>query len=104
MNGRTLALHLGRLCLAAFLLWLDVRYFLFYLFTLVLVVAHQVNHLRAVVRVLSLGHDVKLVTIYERLGLTEDDVKAAADRSLERVGAGAREGLDADWRIATSGR
>jgi hypothetical protein len=66
------------------------------------VVAHQVNHLRAVVRVLSLGHDVKLVSIYERLGLTE--VKAAADRSLERVGAGAREGLDADWRIATSGR
>jgi hypothetical protein len=51
MNGRTLTWHLGRLFLAAFLLWLDVRYFLFYLFTLVLVVAHQVNHLRAVVRV-----------------------------------------------------
>jgi hypothetical protein len=53
---------------------------------------------------LSLGHDVKLVSIYERLGLTEDEVKAAADRSLERVGADARAGLDADWRIATSGR
>jgi hypothetical protein len=51
MNGRTLAWHLGRLFLAAFLLWLDVRYFLFYLFALVLVVALQVNHLRAVVRV-----------------------------------------------------
>lgn len=103
MTGKIVAWHIGRLALAVVLLWLDVRFFLFYAFTIVLALGHQINHLRACVRVLSVGTDCKILAVCERLGVTREDISGRYDRIQAELEEADRRSLDADW-ILTRGR
>ena len=97
MAKKMIGWHVVELLVAAVLLWYDTRFFLFYAFMNLLKVSHQVNHLRASVRVATLGHDSKLFAVSEHLGLTKEDVSRveretlALDRRLKKE-------IDEDWR------
>jgi hypothetical protein len=104
MRTRSLIWHFCRLALAGILLWWDFRWFLFYAFTILLLILHHIDHLRALVRVLSIGHDAKLVAIYEHLGIPLANVLAVGERINVDLDEKQREGLDDDWRMASGGR
>jgi hypothetical protein len=99
MTTKALVWHGFRLALAALLLWWDVRVFFFYAFTLLLMVLHHVNYVRALVRVLSIGHDAKLMAIYEHLGLTAADVARIDHRTAARLNNQQARSLSEDWLI-----
>lgn len=101
MATKTLLWHFWRLALAAILLWWDIRLFWFYAFTILLLAIHTINHLRAVVRILSLSHDSKLIAIYERAGITHKDVGEVLERTTLALSLEHKKTLDEDWRLAS---
>ena len=71
MKTKTLLFHVFRLALAAGLLWWDTRVFLFYAFTMLLLLLHQLDNLRATIRVNNALADVRSSVILKRLGVSE---------------------------------
>lgn len=58
----------------------DVRWFLFYAFVIVLwVTAHQIDYLRKVIRVFQTVNELKLLSIMQRLGITQEEGQALGD-------------------------
>lgn len=81
--------HLFAWALGALCLWVDVRLFAIYAFASISIVSRQVDdarrqidHVRALVRVLSVAHDAKLIAIYRQLGLTEAEIRTACTDAL----------------------
>jgi hypothetical protein len=101
MTWTTVAWHFVRLSLAAILLWYNTQLFLFYAFTILLVVSHQVNHLRALVRILSLTTESRLIAVNEHLGVPPDDVSKILRRTKDKMNDRDKKQLDDDVRLAT---
>ena len=78
MDAKTLLWNFGRLALAVLLLSLDQRLFLFYLFTIALTGLHQLDRLRAIVRVYQVANEAHMFAIEEKLGVTIADVERTA--------------------------
>jgi hypothetical protein len=103
MSWKTITWHIVRLALAALLLWVDLRLFLFYAFVTLLRIEHQLNRVRAITRVFSISHDAKLIAIYGQLGLTPEDIKEAYQHSTKDMEEHQRRQLDMDWKLASGG-
>lgn len=96
MTGKQIAWHFVRLGLAAALLAFDTRVFLFYAFTLLLGLGWQVERLRAIVRILSMRSDAKLLALLTERGLGESDVLKATDKILTELTDEQREDFERD--------
>jgi hypothetical protein len=94
---KKLAWHMLHMALAALLLSIDTRFFLFYAFTLFLQVLYRLDHLRALVRVLSISHDAKLVAIYEHHGISLETIQEVSNRADTTLDDRQRKNLQNDW-------
>ncbi len=77
-----LAWHLVRLAIAATLLWLDIRYFLFYAFTLFLWASVRLDRLRALVRTYQVVNDCRFLLILQKLGVDPAEMERYSDAKL----------------------
>lgn len=82
MTTRAIWWHIWRLALGAGLLWWDTRAFLFYLFTLVLLVSRQINHLRAFSRMSAIDMDCWMTTLCEHLHIPRENVNRIYEMKL----------------------
>ena len=95
MTSREAAWHIGRLLLAAGLLAWDVRFFLFYAFTLLLQLLHRLERLRAIVRVFNVSTETKLLSVADAVGAT-GAIDARYARLLASLSPEQRKLLDDD--------
>jgi len=90
--------------LAAVLLWLDIRWFLFYAFTLLLQGLHEIDRLRAIIRVLHLRDEAAIRTLCSSAGVTDAQIEARWHEEYDGLTPEQQESVDYDARRAISGK
>lgn len=79
MNARATLDHILEIALAGFLLWLDIKYFLFFSFVFAIFHGYRIANLhRATASVFQFRNHIKLVAILNKLGITDDDLRTHA--------------------------
>jgi hypothetical protein len=101
MNWKRILWHLWRLALAAVLLWIDQRIFLFYAFTVLLVAVYMQEKTYALIRCFQVMNEARMTAIAEALKVSEEETNAAHQRAMGRLTLEQRDQLDADWRLVT---
>lgn len=101
-SWKRLLWHAVRLALAAVALAVDLRLFMFYAFTIMLLISHQVDHLRATVRVFQVLNDARLLLLMRHASIGNDDLQAFTDKMLDSLPRDEWDKLEADFRAVTS--
>lgn len=104
MTVRIFAWHCFRIALAAVLIWYDVRLFLFYAFITLLRVSHQVDHLRATIRILAAANDGRVLALCDSLGVAQSTINEVNAKITDEMSEADKRELRDDLRLATGGR
>ena len=99
LTWKEVAFHILRLAIAVALLAYDLRFFLFYAFTLLLQVLHQLNVLRALARVQYLWTQNLAGAMANKLGVTPEDIAAQFERAKSESEPEAWESLERDFNF-----
>jgi hypothetical protein len=101
ITNRELAWHLLRLGIAGLLLWLDVRFFLFYAFTLFLWVSIRLDRLRALSRTYQVVNDCRFLLVLEKLGVDPAEIERFSDAKLAELTTAQQASVERDMRAVT---
>jgi len=95
--------YLFLLALAAALLAVDLRFFLFYAFMVLLMLLYQVDYLRAMLRVYWTADDVRSILLMRHANVTDAETQALAKQMHEDLRRHIQKSLDRDIRLVFAG-
>ncbi len=93
--------HVFQLALAAALLAIDIRLFLFYAFAVLLVLLTRVHRLRAMLRLFHSCNDARFFLLMRHAGITSEAARALGWTMARDCSQEVRADLDSDTRLAT---